>query len=144
LAERIGKLPKDFDATVLISELSKLQGLKKEYEVQLEDLKTEKPLLEEPLEVKEFEAFRVQLASLLESVHDPETKAQLIAKVVQKVLIFDNGIEIFFQLGGSHYKNELGGSKPSDSAFLNVVGSNSLTSGAGDGAQTRDLCLGKA
>ena len=133
LAERIGKLPADFDASVLISELSKLQGIKKEYESQLEDLKNEKPVFEEPLSVKDFEDFRPQLISLVESIHVSETKAQLIAKVVQKVHIFDNGIEIFFHVGGSHYKNELGGSKSSDASFPNVVGSNSLTFGAGDG-----------
>lgn len=151
LAERIGRLPKDFDAAVLISELSKLQGIKRDHESELENLKQAKPEMEEPLDIKDFETFRRQLLHLLENMNSPEAKAQLVSKVVQKVIVFENGIEIFFNVGKDHYKHELGGDSPSGSycsgphsAFFKVVGLNSLTFGAGNGTQTRDLRLGKA
>jgi hypothetical protein len=115
---------------------------------------------DEPISFKDFDLFRLKMKDSLEKIADPEMKAKIIAKVVQKILVFEDGIEIFFHVGRSQYidSSNFGGLKnktPSNfslgvsnfefnSITSSVVGSNSLKFGAGNGTQTRDLCLGKA
>lgn len=49
----------------------------------------------------------------LRKISNPEAKAKIIAKVVQKILVFEDGIEIFFHVGRSQYidSSNLGGLK---------------------------------
>lgn len=160
LAERIGQLPIGIDASPLITQLGKIQAVKADLESQLLTVKVEADPLDEPIGFSDFEVFRLQVVRALNRVLDPEEQSKIIAKVVQKILIYDDGIEIFFHVGRSYYLSELEmlglkNKTPEDfsSGVLNfsansltssVDSSNSLKFGAGNGTQTRDLCLGKA
>ena len=55
------------------------------------------------------------MAELLRKESDPWAKTRIIEKVIEKVLIKENGIEIYFHVGKYHYTRELGldpGSRP--------------------------------
>jgi hypothetical protein len=143
LAERISNLPSEFDATALLSQLSKIQGMKLDIEGQIRELSNHEVLSEPPLSVKDFQVFRESLNQSVLKMTDPELKAKIIAQIVHKIKVFENGIEIFFHVGKSHYAQMLSGDSKV-SSMSKVVCSNTLTIGAGDGTQTRDLCLGKA
>ena len=110
----------------LITQLAKLQAAKADYEAQIELSKVPQVATEEPLSPKNFGVFRRQLKALLDETNAPNTKACLISKIVQKVLISENGIEIFFHAGKSHYIRELGDEK-SPGLILGPSGSNNST-----------------
>ncbi len=126
LAERIGLLPKEIDAGALVTQLAKLQAAKVDLEAQIESSNGPQVAAEEPLSPKDFGVFRRQLKALLDQASDPNTKACLISKIVQKVLISENGIEIFFYAGKSHYQRELG-DENSPGRILDPSGSNNPT-----------------
>jgi hypothetical protein len=92
-----------------------------DHELRLEALRGEQPNPEEPLLPKEFESFRKQLAHLREMARDADTKAEVIAKVVQKIAVFENGVEIFFHAGRTHFSPELADTK-SPASFLSQLG----------------------
>lgn len=159
-AERISQLPSNFDATPLLTQLGHLQSVKSDLEMQLLAVANSTEVGDEPITFKDFDLFRLKMKDSLEKIADPEVKAKIIAKVVQKILVFEDGIEIFFHVGRSQYIDSLNLSglknkTPSNcslgvsnilpnSLTSRVVGSTSLKFGAGNGTQTRDLCLGKA
>lgn len=165
LAERISTLPKDLDPRPIYDQMTKLQGIQKELEERIANAEKEKTSQAEPIGLKSLETFTQGLKVLLQKENDPVIKTMIIQKIVERILVTSEGIEIYFNIGHDYYKREFGaeGSKPSDRAtvgalgvkkgpdmapsssgsgdsdFFSDCGSISLTNGRHDQARTGDL-----
>ncbi len=51
--------------------------------------------------------FKTVIVDLLESENDPAIKTAIIQKIVHKIIVKNEGVEIFFYIGERHYKREL-------------------------------------
>jgi site-specific DNA recombinase len=115
-AERIGALAHEMDASPLFDELKRLQKAKIDAEAGLVELERNQPLSDEPVGFESLHIFRKGLKKLIEKGEkDKMTQTAIIRKVVHKISILPNGIEIHFHVGNNHYLRELGqvpGSRP--------------------------------
>ncbi|MFZ3229024.1 MAG: helix-turn-helix domain-containing protein [Pseudobdellovibrio sp.] len=57
--------------------------------------------------VGDFNLFKQTIKDLLENESSPEIKSQIIQKVVDKIIVKPESIEIYFFVGESHYKKEI-------------------------------------
>ena len=54
--------------------------------------------------VDDFNLFKQTIKDLLENESNPEIKSQIIQKVVDRIIVKSDSIEIYFFIGESHYK----------------------------------------
>jgi site-specific DNA recombinase len=117
LAERISTLPRDLDPKPIYDQMTKLQTIQKELEEKIVNAEKEKPSQDNPIDLKSLSSFTQGLKALLQKEDDPVIKTMIIQKIVEKILVKKDGIEIYFNIGQDYYKRELGlnsgaGSKP--------------------------------
>ena len=55
----------------------------------------------------DFNQFKAVIVDLLENENDPVVKAAIIQKMVHKIIVKSDEIEIFFYVGEKYYKREL-------------------------------------
>jgi site-specific DNA recombinase len=107
--ERVSELPKEVDAKVFYEQIIKLQKLKSGLESVLESLKLEDVAFERALSFEAFEVFTENLRSLALKADDPEVRAAICRKLIERVDVSTTGITIHYHVGDSHYLKELGG-----------------------------------
>ncbi len=116
LSERLALMPKDVDPAPIYEQLAKMQRLEVDYREKLRAAAL--AVEDEPIDLKDFEKFAEQLKALLEREDDPVVKTAVIQKVVEKVFVTKNGIEIHFHVGKMHYKRELEATASGSRLFL--------------------------
>ena len=57
--------------------------------------------------VDNFKLFKQTIKDLLENEANPEIKSQIIQKVVDRIIVKSDMVEIYFFVGESHYKKEI-------------------------------------
>jgi hypothetical protein len=55
----------------------------------------------------DFNQFKAVIVDLLENESDPVVKTMIIQKLVHKIIVKSEEVEIFFYVGEKHYKREL-------------------------------------
>jgi site-specific DNA recombinase len=115
LSERLGLLPKSVNPKHVFDQMEKLSLQKQSLEDEVKKLKTTSSVESSAVPVEDYEVFRVIVKELLASENDPKVKTAIIQKVVEKIIIKNEEIEIYFLVGEQHYKRELefSGSRPS-------------------------------
>jgi hypothetical protein len=113
LADRIASLPREVEPKPLYDRLAALQA--EQEAVQKAIAARMLQFVDEPLDYADFEKFQGQVAELLRHEDDPIVKTKIIELIVEKVLVKEKGIEIYFHVGSLHFKREFGlvpGSRP--------------------------------
>lgn len=125
LAERIGSLPKGIDPQALYEQLKKLQNQKLEVEGSLLIARSQQVEPEEALELTDLKKFTESIRKHLQKAEEnPDIQTTIIKKIVYKIEITINGIEIHFHVGKSHYTKELGTTPGSFFLRLELFSSN--------------------
>ncbi|HEY8270923.1 MAG TPA: recombinase family protein [Pseudobdellovibrionaceae bacterium] len=114
LSERLGLLPKSVNPKHVFDQMEKLSLQKDTHEEEVKSLRS-KTVQENAVDIGDFESFRSVIVDLLANEADPKVKTAIIQKVVQKIIIKNEEVEIYFFVGERHYKRELeiSGSRPS-------------------------------
>lgn len=108
-------MPKELDPKPLFDQMAKLQKAKSDLE---EKLKSEEVSMvttkEEPVDLKDYESFAASMSMLLAKESDPVVKSLVTQKVVERILVHTEGIEIHFYMGQNYFRRELdnSGSRP--------------------------------
>ena len=87
--------------------MEKLSLQKQSLETEVKNLKEHANHDKTAVSIDDFETFRLAVQDLLENDADPQMKTSIIQKVVQKIVIKNEEIEIYFFVGEKHYKREL-------------------------------------
>ncbi|MGZ3797109.1 MAG: recombinase family protein, partial [Pseudobdellovibrionaceae bacterium] len=114
LSERLGLLPKSVNPKHVFDQMEKLSISKQGLEDEVHALKSKNSATTTPVSIPDFDVFRATITNLLENEADPKLKTTLIQKVVEKIIIKNEEVEIYFFVGEQHYKRELdiSGSRP--------------------------------
>ena len=107
LSERLGLLPKAVNPKHVFDQMEKLSNQKQSLEGSIKDLRSNSAESRIPVEISDFEIFRKQIKELLENSADPQVKTTIIQKVIHKIIIIKETVEIYFIVGEIHYKREL-------------------------------------
>jgi site-specific DNA recombinase len=109
LAERIAKLPETINPQPLYEQLEDLQKSKSMVDHDLKQTVEQLSAGDEPVNLENLQLFRRGLKELIEKGEsEPQTKSAIIKKVVHKIEIKKDGIEIHYHVGQTHYTQELG------------------------------------
>ncbi len=114
LSERLGLLPKSVNPKHVFDQMERLSLQKQSLETDVKSLKEHSNHDKTAVNISDFETFRLAVQDLLENEADPQMKTSIIQKVVHKIIIKNEEIEIYFFVGEKHYKRELelSGSRP--------------------------------
>ena len=116
LTERLGELPKGVSATSIYKQMEKLESIRAELQEKLGKMKTESAVLEKPIDYQTFESFLAGLKAFITPETPPETKAALMKKLVSKVKVKPDGVDIEYFVGEDYFTRELeaaaSGSRP--------------------------------
>ncbi|MFN8945519.1 MAG: recombinase family protein [Pseudobdellovibrionaceae bacterium] len=114
LSERLGLLPKSVNPKHVFDQMEKLSVQKQNLEDEIKNLKAKSSTEKVPVSISDFESFKLIIQDLLENEADPKIKTAIIQKVVHKIVIKNEEVEIYFFIGEKHYKRELAiaGSRP--------------------------------
>ncbi len=114
LSERLGLLPKSVNPKYVFDQMERLSLQKQGLEVEVKGLKLKAGAEKSAVEIEDFEIFRMAILDLLKSESDPKVKTTIIQKVVEKIIIKGEEVEIYFFVGEKHYIRELefSGSRP--------------------------------
>ncbi|MFN7727669.1 MAG: hypothetical protein ACK5P7_00780, partial [Bdellovibrio sp.] len=107
LSERLGLLPKSVSPKPVFDQMEKLSIQKQSFEEQIKNLKDSRSEHTLPVKIDDFESFRKQIAKLLTDECTPAVKTAIIQKVVHRITIKQEIVEISFHAGESHYLREL-------------------------------------
>ncbi len=152
LVERLSLLPVSVSPTPIFKQMEKLEGIKKDLEQKLQQIKNEGEQTDSPVPLDDLNSFRKHLTVLLRDEDNPETKAKIIEKVVDRIDVTPEGLKIQFHIGNGHFSRELAFTASSRSLipktdikkaisdplpkYLLGRGSNSLKIGGGAGNRT--------
>ena len=114
LSERLGLLPKAVNPQHVFDQMERLSLQKQSIEDELELVKTKVSNENSVVAIQDFEVFRSAIKDLLTTENDPKVKTSIIQKLVEKIVINGEEVEIHFFVGENHYKRELEflGSRP--------------------------------
>lgn len=128
LSERLGLLPKSVDPKPVFDQMEKLSLQKQSLEDEIKQLKTSLKLNTSVVEVNDFSIFRSVIEEMLTNENDPQIKTAIIQKVVDKIIINGEEVEVYFLVGESHYKRELALTTGSRSQLDSLVPEKKYTS----------------
>lgn len=114
--QAIGLLPKAVSPKHIFDQMEKLSVQKTSLEEEIKNLESSSSWQTCPVNPEDFESFRSGIFDLLLNETNPYVKTSIIQKVVDKIIIKQSEVEIYFLVGETHYKRELalqGGSRPS-------------------------------
>lgn len=107
LSERLGLLPKSVNPKHVFDQMEKLSLQKQTLEGDIKEIKSTQNFERNAVDIEDFEIFRQAMIDLLENENDPKIKNSIILKVVEKIVIKGNEVEIYFFVGERYYKREL-------------------------------------
>ncbi len=106
LSERLGLLPKAVNPKHVFDQMEKLSVSKASLELEINELGSANKN-KNIVSVDDFNSFKQTIKDLLENESSPEIKSQIIQKVVDRIIVKSDSIEIYFFVGESHYKKEV-------------------------------------
>ncbi len=106
LSERLGLLPKAVNPKHVFDQMEKLSISKASLELEIDELGSANKN-KNIVSVDDFNLFKQTIMDLLENESSPEIKSQIIQKVVDRITVKSDSIEIYFFVGESHYKKEI-------------------------------------
>lgn len=114
LSERLGLLPKSVNPKHVFDHMEMLSFQKQSLEDDIKQLKSSSAVDTSAVDIDDFEVFRLAIIDMLENENDPKVKTTIIQKVVEKIVLKNEEVEIYFFVGEKHYKRELeiSGSRP--------------------------------
>ncbi len=130
LAERLTQLPKSVSGKPFFKQMEKLEAGKIEIEEKLFRLKDTGQIQDPSVALKTYEAFRESLKILVNDGFTGDTKMALIRRLVHKVRVKPDGIEIEYYMGERYFEMGLVGDSTGSKLFILNIGSNNLTIGA--------------
>ncbi|MFN7727706.1 MAG: hypothetical protein ACK5P7_00975, partial [Bdellovibrio sp.] len=107
LSERLGLLPKSVSPKPVFDQMEKLSIQKQSFEEQIKAIKQTEITDNKAVSIEDFETFRKQIAKLLTDECTPAVRTAIIQKIVHRITIKQEIIEISFHAGESHYQREL-------------------------------------
>lgn len=108
LIERVSRLPKGVNEKPFFDQLVKLQQTKEVVEGQLIQ-ESSKVRSDEVISYEDFSKFTASLKALVKKADgNPEIQSEIIRKITHRIEVTQNGINISFHAGKSHYRKELG------------------------------------
>jgi hypothetical protein len=107
LSERLGLLPKSVNPKHVFDQMEKLSLRKQTFEDDIKKIKSTQNFVKNAVAIEDFEIFRQTMIDLLENENDPKIKNSIILKVVEKIIIKGEEVEIYFFVGERYYKREL-------------------------------------
>ncbi len=114
LTERLGLLPKSVNPKHVFDQMERLSLQKDEFEKAVKSLKDKSNSDNVAVGMVDFNSFKAVLTDLLENEADPQVKTLIIQKVVHKIVVKTEEVEVYFYVGEKYYKRELAiaGSRP--------------------------------
>jgi DNA invertase Pin-like site-specific DNA recombinase len=107
LSERLGLLPKSVNPKHVFDQMEKLSLKKQGLEDEIKKIKSTNSFEKNAVAIDDFEIFGQAIIDLLDNENDPKIKNSIILKVVEKIVIKGEVVEIYFYVGELHYKREL-------------------------------------
>lgn len=108
LTERIARLPSGVDEKPFFDQLIKLQKIKQSSEQQLTAVRGGNQK-EDVLSYNDFLQFTASLKALVKRAEEkPEVQTEIIRKVIHRVDVLKDGLQIQFHIGEYHYQKEFG------------------------------------
>ncbi len=107
LSERLGLLPKSVNPKHVFDQMEKLSVSKQSLEAEVKSLKENSSNEKVAVSIDDFTVFKLAIEDLLENEADPKVKTAIIQKVVHKIIIKNEIVEVYFYVGEKHYKREL-------------------------------------
>lgn len=107
LSERLGLLPKSVNPKHVFDQMERLSKQKDGLENDLRQLKHKNSMDNTAVGMADFKEFKAVIVDLLENENDPVIKTAIIGKIVHKIIVKNDEVEIFFYVGEKHYKREL-------------------------------------
>lgn len=107
LSERLGLLPKSVNPKHVFDQMEKLSIQKDGLEKNILELKQKNEMENIAVGMADFKEFKAVIVDLLENENDPVIKTGIIQKIVHKIIVKSDEVEIFFYVGEKHYKREL-------------------------------------
>lgn len=169
LAEHLTKIPKGMNPGPIFSQMQKLEATKEAARRELDEMARQGVCADLPAGLKDYQDFLGALQAILAFGDSSVVRTRLIRWLVAKIEVLPNSFRLHYYIGKSHVipmkweqveklrsaireqtlapqKAHVGpdaNSAPGLNSVFKDFGSNTLTNGAGHGARTRDLLLGK-
>lgn len=107
LSERLGLLPKSVNPKHVFNQMERLSVQKDGLEKEVVELKRNNERQNIAVGMADFNQFKAVIKDLLENENDPAVKTTIIQKMVHKIIVKSDEVEIFFYVGEKYYKREL-------------------------------------
>lgn len=107
LSERLGLLPKSVNPKHVFDQMERLSVQKDGLEKEILELKRNNERENVAVGMADFNQFKEVIKDLLENENDPVVKTTIIQKMVHKIIVKSDEVEIFFYVGEKYYKREL-------------------------------------
>ena len=107
LSERLGLLPKSVNPKHVFDQMERLSVQKDGLEKEVLELKRNNESENVAVGMADFNQFKAVIVDLLENENDPVVKTAIIQKMVHKIIVKKDEVEIFFYVGEKYYKREL-------------------------------------
>lgn len=107
LSERLGLLPKSVNPKHVFDQMERLSVQKDGLEKEVMELKRNNEKENTAVGMTDFNQFKAVIVDLLENESDPVVKTTIIQKLVHKIIVKSDEVEIFFYVGEKYYKREL-------------------------------------
>ncbi len=107
LSERLGLLPKSVNPKHVFDQMERLSVQKDGLEKDVAELKRNNERENVAVGIADFNQFKAVVVDLLENENDPVVKTAIIQKMVHKIIVKTEEVEIFFYVGEKYYKREL-------------------------------------
>lgn len=91
----------------VFDQMERLSVQKQSLEIDVTSLKEKSFTDKVPICINDYETFRLAIIDLLENEADPQVKTAIIQKIIHKIIINKEEVEIYFFVGEKHYKREL-------------------------------------
>lgn len=107
LSERLGLLPKSVNPKHVFDQMERLSVQKDGLEKEVSELKRNNERENVAVGMADFNQFKAVIVDLLENENDPVVKTTIIQKMVHKIVVKTDEVEIYFYVGEKYYKREL-------------------------------------
>lgn len=171
VAEHLTKLPKSVSPTPIFAQMERLEKFKVQAYLELDTVIRNGGAMELPASLKDYQGYLSIIRRMLGFAETPELKAVIVRSLVHKVEILPDSFRLYYYVGKDRINPDNWQPEPPDGSpgggkrgksdnkkqqspagitpptgpffIFKNFGSKTLTNGAGDGARTRHLQLGK-
>ncbi len=101
LAEHLTKIPKGVSPLLIFNQMKKLEELRAEYFNKIQLLEKEQGLSDPPASLKDYQSLLQALKLFLAKNEKQELKNKIALKLIEKVEVFPDRVQIYFKIGKS-------------------------------------------